>query len=148
MRCGSFHDIGGYKIQSHSRSVMMCVIGMDNQFSIRPPNLSVSPIGEWTNDLSNIIARIEFRTFRENIDEMKATEIPNYRKYHFFELDSLPLFCRNLSIRLKPDQLLVYIEIEPRLFKSHNIMPGSLLLTLQHGKKFSQECCPIQLLNV
>jgi hypothetical protein len=27
-------------------------------------------------------------------------------------------------------------------------MPGSLLLTLQHGKKFSQECCPIQLLNV
>jgi hypothetical protein len=86
---------------------------------------------------------VEFRTFQENIDEMKATEIPNYRKYYSFGLDSLPLFCRNLSIRLKPDQLLVYIEIELGFIKGHDVMLGSLLLTLQHGKKFSREYCQI-----
>jgi hypothetical protein len=43
---GSLHDIDGHKVQSHSRSVRVCIIGMDNQFSIRPLNLGVSLIGE------------------------------------------------------------------------------------------------------
>jgi hypothetical protein len=121
---------------------------MEDQFSICPLNLDVSPIREWTKDLSNRIAHIEFGTFRENIDEIEATEIPNYRKYHCFGLDSLPLPFRNLSVRPKSDQLVVRIEIEPGLIKDHNIMPGSLLLMLHHRKKFSRECCLIQFLSV
>jgi hypothetical protein len=99
--------------------------------------LDVLPIGERTKDLSNVIAHIEIGIFREHIDEMEATLIPNYCKHHLFRLDSLSLHFRNLSVSLKPDQLVVHIEIEPGLIKGHDIVAGSLLLMLQHRKKLS-----------
>jgi hypothetical protein len=42
-----------------------------------------SPIGKRTKDLSDVIARVEFEPFRENIDEMKAVGIPDYHQHHF-----------------------------------------------------------------
>jgi hypothetical protein len=121
---------------------------MDDQLSIRPPNLGVSPIGEWTKDLNIIIALIEVESCWETIDEMEATGIPDYRKHRFFGLDSLSLAFRNPSVWPKPDQLVVWIEIEPGLIKDHDIVSESILLTVQHGKKFSRECSQIQWVNV
>jgi hypothetical protein len=75
---------------------------MDHKLLSRLPNLDVSPIGESTKNLSNIITRIEFAPFQEKIDKIEVTEIPYYRKSHLFELDSLLLHFRNLSVRPKP----------------------------------------------
>jgi hypothetical protein len=70
---------------------------------------------------------------------MKASGIPNYHKHYFLGLDSLyvSLPFWNLSIRQKTDHLVISIEIELELIKGHDVMPGLLLLTLQHGKKLS-----------
>jgi hypothetical protein len=73
------------------------------EFSIRPLNLDVSLIGEWTKELSNIIAHIESEIFRENIDEMEATGSSNYRKHYFFGLDSLSLIFQTFSLWQKSD---------------------------------------------
>jgi hypothetical protein len=73
------------------------------EFSIRPLNLNVSLIGEWTKDLSNIIAHIESGIFQENIDEMEVTWSPNYRKHYFFGLDSLFLNFQTFSLWPKSD---------------------------------------------
>jgi hypothetical protein len=108
--CGSPHDIGGHKVQHHPRSVRAHAIDMDDQFSIRLPNLGVSPIREWTKDLNTIIAFIEFEPYWETIDEMEATGIPDYRKHRFFGLDSLSLAFRNPSVWPKPDQLVARLR--------------------------------------
>jgi hypothetical protein len=116
---------------------------MDHELLSRPPNLGVSPIGEWAKNLSNIIARIEFGPFQERIDKIEVTGISHYRKSHFFGLDSLSLHFRNLSVRPKPGQLVICIEIVPRLIKGYDVVPGSLLLTLPPGDKLSRESDPI-----
>jgi hypothetical protein len=56
--------------------------------------------------------------------------------------------CRNLFVQSKPDQLVVQIEIEPGLIKGHDVVPGSLLLTLQNGQRLWRECHPIQPLSL
>jgi hypothetical protein len=126
----------------------MQVIDIDNQFSIRGLNLSFSSIEERTKDLSDTMIRIEFDTFRENIDDMKAIESPNYHQYHLFRLDHVSLRFHNLFVRLKPDQLVVHIEGESELIGHHGVIPRSLLLMVQHKQKLSRESYLIQLLNV
>jgi hypothetical protein len=59
------------------------------------------------------MAGVEFESFGENPDEVKAARIPNYFKHDFFRLDRLPLSFGNLLVRSKPDELKVYIETEP-----------------------------------
>jgi hypothetical protein len=52
--------------------------------------------------VSYIIAHVEFEfefePFWQDIDQVEASGIPNYRKYHFFRLNRAPLSFRNLPI--------------------------------------------------
>jgi hypothetical protein len=121
---------------------------MDDQVSIRAPNLDSSPIREETKDLSDLMACIEFGIFQESIDEMKTAGIPHYRQHHPFISDSVSLSFRTLFARWKPDEFVVMIEVELGLIEHHGIVPRSLLLTPQHGTKLSRESHPIQLVGM
>jgi hypothetical protein len=72
--------------------------------------------GYRTKNLSYIKARVEFEfefePFWQDIDQMEAAGIPNYRKYHFFRPNRTPLSFGNLPVRLKPYEFMVCIEID------------------------------------
>jgi hypothetical protein len=44
---------------------------------------------------------------------MEIARIPNYGEYHFWGLDSVPLFFRNLCIRLRPNELMACVQLKP-----------------------------------
>jgi hypothetical protein len=90
----------------------MGIIGMDSQFSIGSPNMISAPIGYLAKNLSYIKARVEFESFWQDIDQVEAAGIPNYRKHHFFRLNRAPLSFKNLPVWLKPYEFMVCIEIE------------------------------------
>jgi hypothetical protein len=77
--------------------------------------------------------RIEFETFRENIDDMKVGGSPNYHQHQFLRLDDMSFRFRNLFVGLKPDQFMVRIKVEPELIEHHDVIPRLLLQMLQHG---------------
>jgi hypothetical protein len=108
---------------------------MDSRFSIGSPNLSSAPIGYPAKNLSYIKARFEFEPFWQDIDQVKADGIPNYRKHHCFRLNRVPLSFRNLSVRLKPYGFMVCIEVEPWLIESHDVVPRSLFLSFQYWQQ-------------
>jgi hypothetical protein len=64
-------------------------------------------------NLSYIKARVDFEPFWQDIDQVKAAAILNYRKHHFFRLNRAPLSFGNLPVRLKPYEFMVCIELGP-----------------------------------
>jgi hypothetical protein len=86
---------------------------MHNQFSIGAPNLSFSPFGERVKNLSDIVARAEFESFWQDIDEMETARVSDYDERHFLGLDGVPLSFRNLCLRLRPNELMVCVQIKP-----------------------------------
>jgi hypothetical protein len=67
-----------------------------------------------------------------DIDQVETARIPNYGEYRFLGLDSMPLSFRNLCIRLRPNELMVCVQVKLYLVEHHNIVPRSLFLPFQH----------------
>jgi hypothetical protein len=87
------------------------VIGMHDQYSIGAPKLSSSPFGQRVKNLSYIIARVEFESFWQDIDQVEIARIPNYGEHHF--LGSVPLSFSNLCIRLRQNELMACVQVKP-----------------------------------
>jgi hypothetical protein len=85
---------------------------MHDQFSIGAPNLSSSPFGSRVKNLSYTAARLEFESSWQEINQVETAKMPNYREHHFLGLDSVPLFFRNLCIQLRPNELMVCVQIK------------------------------------
>jgi hypothetical protein len=107
-------------------------IGMHDQFSIGAPKLSSSPFGWRVKNLNGIVASVEFESFWQDIDQVETVRISNYSEHHFLGLDSVPLSVRNLCIRLRPNELMVCVQVKSRLAERHNVVPRSPLLPFQH----------------
>jgi hypothetical protein len=111
------------------------VIGIHDQLSIGAPNLSSSPFGQRVKNLSYIIVRVEFESFWKDIDQVETARIPNYGERHFLGLDSVPLSFRNLCIQLRPNELMICMQVKPSLVERHNVVPRSPLLPSSIKKK-------------
>jgi hypothetical protein len=107
------HRILLHELQCHCCGVRTGVIGMDLPFSIGSPNLISAPIGQRAKNLSYIKAHVESEPFWQDIDQLKAAGIPNYRKHYFFRLNRAPLSFGNLPVRLKPYEFMVCIWLKP-----------------------------------
>jgi hypothetical protein len=89
------------------------VIGMNNQFSIRASSLCFAPTGNLRYDLINVIAGVKAAAFREQLDDMKPSNRPNYGQHEFRGLNHVTLSIRRSSSGSKPYSFMVSVEIEP-----------------------------------
>jgi hypothetical protein len=60
-----------------------------------------------------MVGRVGFEAFWQDIDQVETARIPNYGEYHILGLDSVPLSLRNLCIRLRPNELMVCVQVKP-----------------------------------
>jgi hypothetical protein len=60
-----------------------------------------------------MVARVEFEFFWQDIDQVEIARTPNYGEHHFLGLESVPLSFRNLCIRLRPNELMVCVQVKP-----------------------------------
>jgi hypothetical protein len=86
---------------------------MDDQFSIGAPNLSSLPFGWRVKNLNYVAARVESESFWQDIDQVETARKPIYGEHHFLGLDSVPPSFRNRCIRLRPNELLVCVQVKP-----------------------------------
>jgi hypothetical protein len=75
---------------------------------------------------------VQFCRPGETIDQVKTSRMPNVSWRTFFRLNNVPRPFWYLCVRLKPDELVVRLEIEPLLIQRHYIVPRSDSLLVQH----------------
>jgi hypothetical protein len=64
-------------------------------------------------DVGHPIARFEFESFWQDIDQMETVRIPSYGEHHVLGLNSMPLSFRNLCIWLHPNEPMVCVQVKP-----------------------------------
>jgi hypothetical protein len=90
----SFHRVALDKIQRDLSSVRTRVIGVYDEFLIRPSDLSSAPNRKWIKNLSDVATHVEFEPFQEKVDQIEAAGIPNCLDHHFVRLHCV---CCRLS---------------------------------------------------
>jgi hypothetical protein len=89
------------------------VIGMDDQFSIRASSLYFALTGDLGQDLISVVVGVEGATFREQLDDMKPSNAPNYRQHEFRGLNRVTLSIRRAFSGNMPYSFMVSAEIKP-----------------------------------
>jgi hypothetical protein len=63
--------------------------------------------------MSYMVARVEFESFWQDINQVETARIPSYGERYCLGLDSVQLSFRNLCIRLRPNKLMVCVQLKP-----------------------------------
>jgi hypothetical protein len=81
------HSLLVQKVFHHPCDMRMCVIRVDDQFSIRLIQKNCAPSWYWTRNIRSGVACAGFESPGEISDQLKAARIPNHRRHQFFWLN-------------------------------------------------------------
>jgi hypothetical protein len=90
--CSSFHTIACEDFSNLLLSGRASIVRVDMESSIRSPDLTSSPSGEWIKDMRNVIVRVKFHSLGKCDNPVETRTIRGDCHHHFSRLncDSLP----------------------------------------------------------